>query len=155
MSLRQALHSSVAAICIVGVIAPAGAAAPTTPQVAPRSPLDVRVARSRDFSRIELQWAGGARAITKRDGQVLTLKFNRDANPDITRLRVDPPRWLKTAEARHSGGGLELILTLDENAEAKVGNADGATYINLFERPPPPETSLPSPSKPYRARTLS
>ncbi|MES2340424.1 MAG: endoglucanase [Pseudomonadota bacterium] len=142
MSLRRALHSSVAAICIAGVIAPAGVAATTPVQVAPRGPLDVHVAQARDFSRIELHWAGGARAITKRDGQVLTLKFNRDANPDIARLRIDPPRWLKTAEARHSGGGLELVLTLADDAEAKVGNADGATYINLFERPPPPEPEI-------------
>jgi tetratricopeptide (TPR) repeat protein len=151
MSLRQALHSSVAAICIAGVIAPAGVAAPAATQVAPRSPLDVRVAQARDFSRIELRWTGGARAITKRDGQVLTLKFNRDANPDITRLRVDPPKWLKTAEARHSGGGLELVLTLADDAEAKVGNADGATYINLFERPPPPEPSLAETAGPIAA----
>ena len=74
MSLRRALHSSVAAICIAGVIAPAGVAAPV--QVAARGPLDVHVAQARDFSRIELHWAGGARAVTKRDGQVLTLKFN-------------------------------------------------------------------------------
>ena len=128
-----------------------GMAAPAPAQVAPRGPLDVHVAQAKDFSRIELHWAGGARAITKRDGQVLTLKFNRDANPDIARLRIDPPKWLKTAEARHSGGGLELVLTLAEDAEATVGNADGATYINLFERPPPPDPVLAETAAPIVA----
>ncbi len=134
MNLRRTLHSSVAAICIAGVIAPAGVAAPTAAQVAPRGPLAVRVAQAQDFSRIELFWNGGARVVTKRDGQVLTLAFDRDANPDISRLRVSPPRWLKTAEARRAGGRLELALTLADDADAKVGTADGATYINLFQR---------------------
>jgi tetratricopeptide (TPR) repeat protein len=138
VSLRQALRSGVAAIAIASVAAPAGMAAPA-PAVAPRGPLDVRVAQSRDFSRIEFHWSGGARAVSRRDGQKLILKFNRDANPDISRLRVDPPAWLKTAEARRAGGGLELILTLADNADAKVGVDGGATFVNLFEKPAPPE----------------
>lgn len=137
MSLRRALHSSVAAVCIAAVAAPAGVAAPAA-RPAPRGALDVHVGEARDFTRIELHWAGGASSTVRRDGQVLTLRFNRDANPDISRLRIDPPRWLKAAEARHSKGGLELVLTLADDADAKVGSADGATYVNLFEKPAPP-----------------
>jgi len=138
VDLRHALRSTVAAIAIAGVVAPPGLAAPAK-AVAPRGPLDVHVAQARDFSRIEFHWSGGARAVSRRDGQKLILKFNRDANPDIARLRVDPPRWLKTAEARRSaGGGLELVLTLADNADAKVGVDGGATYVNLFEKPPAP-----------------
>ena len=146
MRLKQALHSSVAAICIAAVAAPAGLAAPV--RAAPREALDVRVGEAREFSRIELNWVGGAKSSVQRSGQVLTLSFNRDANPDIARLRVDPPRWLKTAEARHVGGRLSLVLTLADDAEAKVGSADGATYVNLFQRPEPevvpPEVAQPA-----------
>ena len=45
-----------------------------------------------------MQRAG--RAVARRDGQVLTLQLARGANPDISRLRVSPPRWLKSAELR-------------------------------------------------------
>ncbi len=135
MSLRRALHSSVAAVCIATVAAPAGVAAPTAGSVAPRGALDVHVGEARDFTRIELHWAGGARTTTSRNGQVLSLKFDRDANPDIARLKYSPPKWLKTAEARHAGGRLELVFTLADGADAKVGSADGATYVNLFEKP--------------------
>ena len=135
MRLKRALHSSVAAICIAAVSAPAGLAAPV--RAAPREALDVRVGEAREFSRIELNWVGGAKSSVRRNGQILTLSFNRDANPDLARLRVDPPRWLKAAEARHSGGRLSLVLTLADDAEAKVGTADGATYVNLFQRPEP------------------
>lgn len=137
MKLRQALRSSVAAITIASVAAPAGLAAPAA-QVAPRGGLQVSVAQAKDFSRIEFK---GGRAVARRDGQTLVLAFNTAATPDISRLRVSPPRWLKSAETRRAGGGLELVLTLADNADARVGSADGATYVNLFEKPPAPAAS--------------
>ncbi len=132
MSLRQTLRSSVAASTLASLAAPAGMAAPAATAAAGGG-LEVRVAQARDFSRIEFK---GARAVARREGQTLILKFSRDANPDISRLRVSPPKWLKTTEARRAGGGLELVMTLTDTADAKVGVADGATYVNLFERPP-------------------
>jgi tetratricopeptide (TPR) repeat protein len=146
MSLKRALSSSVAAICIASVAAPAGGAA-SAPRAAPRGALDVHVGEAKDFTRIELHWAGGASATVRREGQVLTLRFNRDADPDIAQLKSSPPRWVKAVEARHEGRVLELALTLADNAEAKVGNADGATYVNVFERPPPdPAAATPPPT---------
>ncbi|WP_312162471.1 endoglucanase [Phenylobacterium sp.] len=135
MDLRQALRSSVAAITIASIAAPTGLAAQTTGgQSAQRAGAQVRVAQAKDFSRIEL----GGRAVARRDGQTLTLQLARGANPDISRLRVSPPRWLKAAELRQGPGGAALVLTLADNADARVGSADGATYVNLFEKPPAP-----------------
>ena len=92
MKLRQALRSSVAAITIASVAAPTGLSAQTS-EAAPRGGGgQVRVAQAKDFSRIEL----AGRAVARRDGQVLTLQLARGANPDISRLRVSPPRWLKS-----------------------------------------------------------
>ncbi|MDB5448215.1 MAG: hypothetical protein JWQ97_3532, partial [Phenylobacterium sp.] len=134
MSLRQALRSGVAAVCIAGLAAPAGLAQPPAPQ----GPLDVHVAQAEGFSRLEFHWTGkGGPATAKRDGQTLTLRFGRDADPDIARLRTDPPKWIKTAEKRHVGGRLELSVTLADDADAKVGTADGATYVNVFPKPAP------------------
>ncbi len=148
MSLKRTLRSGVAAACIAGVVAPAGVAAPPPGEKAgakaPHGPLDVRVAQAGKFSRIEFHWAGGARATTRRDGQKLTVAFSRDADPDIARLRTSPPRWLAGAEKRRVGGKLELTLLLADGADAKVGVADGSTYVNVFEKPPEP----PEPEKP-------
>ncbi|MFN3513362.1 MAG: endoglucanase [Phenylobacterium sp.] len=143
MSLRQALRSGVAAVAIAGLAAPVGVAAPTAPAAA-RGVLDVRVARAKEFSRLEFHWVGGARVIARREGQRLILQFNRSANPDISRLRVDPPPWLKTAEARRAKNGLELILTLADGADAQVGADGGVTYVNLFEKAAPPPAPPPS-----------
>jgi tetratricopeptide (TPR) repeat protein len=141
MTFRRALRSGVAAACIVSVAAPASLAAPVAQAVANSGGLDVRVATAKTFSRVEIR---GARPTVRQDGQTVTLSFSRDADPDIARLRTSPPKWFKGAEKRHVGGRLQLVLTLDENAEIKVGNADGATYINAFEKPePPPPAEAP------------
>lgn len=142
MRLKRLLRSSVAAACIAATAAPASWAAPTAsagaaPSKASQRALDVKVAQSRDFSRVEFHWRGGARMTSRRDGQKLILRFNRDAGPDLSRLRVDPPRWIKTAEARHVGGVLELVITLADDADAQVGAADGAWFVNAFVKPPP------------------
>jgi tetratricopeptide (TPR) repeat protein len=134
MKLRQALRSGVAAITIAGVAAPAGLAAPPA-SVAPRGGVQVRVAQAKDFSRIEVV---GARAFARREGQAVVLRLSSGA-PDITRLKVDPPRWLKSAEVRRGKAGTELVLTLADDADAKVGAADGATYVNLFKAAEAPE----------------
>jgi len=137
MSLRQALRSGVAAISIASIVAPAGAApaarAPAAAQ--PRaSAVQVHIGQAATFSRIEFR-GGGASA--RRTGQTVTVSFNRDDDPDIARLHTSPPRWVKTAEKRHAGGRLQVVLTLTDDADAKLGAADGATYVNAFAKPPP------------------
>jgi len=152
MTLRRTLKSSVAAICIACLAMPAGSVAQTTAAGA-RGGLEIRVAQAKDFSRIEFR---GARPAARRDGQTLVLTFGRDADPDISRLRVSPPRWVKTAEARHAGGRLELRVVLADDADAKVGFDAGATFVNVFEKPPEPaapkvesaEAAIPEPSPP-------
>ena len=132
MSLRRALRSGVAAVAIASVIAPNGAWAVAHP---PARGLELHVAQAQDFSRLEFH--GAAAVKSRRDGQQLTLTFARDDDPDIARLHTDPPRWIKGAEKRHAGGHLELVLTLADDADAKVGSADGAAFVNVFAKPAP------------------
>lgn len=136
MSLRRTLRSGVAAACIAGVAAPSTYAIPA---YAARPALDVRVAQAPDFTRVEFYWAGGARVTSRREGDRLILRFSRDAKPDIALLRATPPKWVKAAEARHVGGVLEIVLTLEANADARVGQADGATFVNIAEKKAAPE----------------
>jgi tetratricopeptide (TPR) repeat protein len=139
MTLRQLLRSSVAAACIAGTLAPSTYAAP--PRVAARGALDVRVAQAADFSRIEFHWSGGARMVSHREGQTLVLRFSRDANPDLSTLKIAPPRWIKSSEARHVGGVLEIVLNLTDDADARLGAADGVDFVNIFARPGAPPAS--------------
>ena len=143
MRLKQALRSGVAMVCIAGLATPAGAIAPLARTVASRGGLDVRVAQAETFSRIEIY---GARPSVRRDGQHVVLTFSAAADPDIARLRTSPPKWIKTAEKRRVGGRLQLTITLTDDAEFKSGVADGATYINAFERPAPEAPAEPPPA---------
>ncbi len=133
MTLRQLLRSSVAAACIAGTLAPSVYAAP--PPVAARGSLDVRVAQAADFSRLEFHWIGGAKMVSHREGQTLVMRFSRDANPDLSTLTIAPPRWVKSSEARHVNGVLEIVVTLTDDADARLGNADGVDFVNIFARP--------------------
>ena len=146
MGLRAQLRSGVAAVCIAGVAAPAGWTSASPARPAPAA-LSVRVAENKDLSRIEFRWAGGARLAAKRDGQTVVLRFSRYAVPDMTRLRVDPPKWLKTATDRNVGGVLEITLTLADGADAKWGEADGANFVNLSAAPSP-QTAAAKPGAP-------
>ena len=137
MTLRQLLRSGVAAISIASVVAPAGAAPKTSVETATpvrASGVQVHIGQAATFSRIEFRGAG---ASARRNGQTVVVSFDRDDDPDIARLRTSPPRWVETAEKRHAGGRLQVIVTLTDDAEVKLGVADGATYVNVFERPAP------------------
>jgi len=130
MSLRTLLRSGVAAVCIASVAVPSVQAA--GPVAVARGGLIVRVAQAAEFSRVEFQ--GGGRMTARREGQVLTLRFSRDANPDMTVLGLSPPRWVKSAQARHVGGGLEIVLNLADDADARTGNADGSDFVNIYAK---------------------
>ncbi|MEW5688407.1 MAG: endoglucanase [Pseudomonadota bacterium] len=132
MTLRGALRSGVAAACIASAVAPAGIAAPAVKAVASRAGLDVRVASAATFSRIEVT---GGRVEMRREGQAVVMAFAKGADPDIARLRTSPPRWIKSVDKRTVGGRLELVLNLADDAEAKIGAADGASYVNVYEKP--------------------
>ncbi len=158
MNLRGALRASVAAICIAGVVAPAVQAAGPAAAQATQGDLVVRAAQAPDFSRLEFRWSGRAPAMKmRREGQQAILRFGRDANPNIAALRIAPPRWIRTVEARHAGGALELVLTLTDDADLRVGRADGVDFVNVFAKPPqaatpgaPPTAPTPVPRDPRR-----
>jgi tetratricopeptide (TPR) repeat protein len=137
VSLRHILRAGVAAIAVASVVAPAGAAP---------SGIDVHVAQADGFSRVEFH--GAPEAQVTRKGQVLTLSFPRDADPDISRLRSAPPKWIKTAEKRHAGGRLQVVFTLTDDADVKTGSSDGAAFVNVFQKAPPTAAELAAANAP-------
>jgi tetratricopeptide (TPR) repeat protein len=90
----------------------------------------ISVGQAADFSHIEFRGAQPHNA--RREGSDLVLRFGSVAPPDIARLKLAPPRFLKSAAAASVNGATEIRLTLAPGAEAKVGRADGATFVSLF-----------------------
>jgi tetratricopeptide (TPR) repeat protein len=138
VDLRRILRAGVAMVAVAGLLAPGGVgpswAAPSLGGV------EVHVGEAQDFSRVEFH--GAPTAQVKRDGQTLTFTFPRDADPDISRLKASPPRWIRTAEKSHVNGHLQVAITLSDDGDAKTGSADGATYVNAFKKPGPTPEEL-------------
>lgn len=78
-------------------------AAKPLPEDAPRLP--VRVIRSDTRSRIIFQWPQRVGYDVVREGNTVIVNFNQVARPKLTRLRIDPPTFVKTADAVKRLGG--------------------------------------------------
>ena len=137
-SARPLLSALVAVSLAVGPAAPALAASAQRPAPAGRL-VEIKIGTAPTFSRIEFHGAQPASA--RREGGDLVLRFGRVADPDLARLRVSPPRFLKTAESRAVEGGLEIRLVIDDGAEAKLGRDETGAYVFLSAAPAAPATS--------------
>lgn len=93
------------------------------------SAFDVRVGVGPQLTRLEFR---GPRLIdSKRDGQVLVLRFAMRSAPLIPRLHVDPPPYVKSAASDVVGGQAEVRLTLADGADAHVAVEDGVSAVIL------------------------
>ena len=133
---KRMLKTSVAAAAAGAVLF-----APLTPLAqeasAPLDPIAIRIGSNTEFTRIEFAGVIGARSQVRRDGRNVIVRIGSTAAPDVSRLKVDPPRGVEKVETRAVRGGTELVLTLAEGADARTGSADGAVWLNLYETPPP------------------
>lgn len=109
---------------------------------APVDPISIRIGANAEFTRIEFAGVIGARSRVRREGRDVIVRIGSTAAPDVSRLKVDPPKGVEKVETRAVQGATELVLTLAEGADARSGTADGAVYLNLFasapDAPPPP-----------------
>ena len=124
-------------------------------------PLLIRIGATAEFTRVEFAGVIGARSRVSRDGRTVTVRLGVTAAPDVSRLKVDPPKGVEKVETRAVPGATELILTLAEGADIRSGSADGAVWLNLYPTapegspgPPPPRfrPRCPSPPAPPPAR---
>ena len=146
LSSKRVLKASVAVVT-AGVVA----FAPLMPmaQVSARSmaalsPVEIRIGANSGFAKIEFAGAVGSRARVRQEGQQVIVRIGTSAAPDVSRLRLDPPKGLQKVETRAVAGVTELVLTLAENATITTGTADGAVWINVY--PPGPSAQRPRPS---------
>ncbi|MES2833291.1 MAG: hypothetical protein V4707_01140 [Pseudomonadota bacterium] len=99
-------------------------------------PLLIRIGATAEFTRVEFAGVIGARSRVSRDGRTVTVRLGVTAAPDVSRLKVDPPRGVEKVETRAVSGATELILTLAEGADIRSGSADGAVWLNLYPTAP-------------------
>jgi hypothetical protein len=136
-SSKRILKSTVAAAAAGAVVL-----APLAPLYAQEAggaaldPVTIRVGANEAFTRVEFAGVIGARSQVRREGNTVIVRIGATAAPDVSRLRVDPPRGIEKVETRAVRGGTELVLTLAEGADARSGAADGAVFVNLYATAP-------------------
>ncbi|KQY80561.1 hypothetical protein [Brevundimonas sp. Root1423] len=103
---------------------------------APVDPISIRIGANAEFTRLEFAGVIGARSRVRREGRDVIVRIGSTAAPDVSRLKVDPPKGVERVETRAVQGATELVMTLAEGADARSGSADGAVYVNLFASAP-------------------
>lgn len=145
--VRSSTRARLARATVAAAAAGAVVAAPLTPMAwaAPGDPIDIRLGSSRDFARIEFAGPIGSRARIRQDGANVVIRVGSTAAPDVSLIRINPPEGVEAVETRAVQGATEIVLTLAEGATARSGQADGATYLNIY---PPGEDGAASPRAP-------
>ncbi|WP_298744859.1 hypothetical protein [uncultured Brevundimonas sp.] len=134
----QPILKSATAVAVAGAVAFAPLAPLAQEAAAAADPVTIRIGANAGFTRIEFAGVIGARSRVRREGDQVIVRIGSTAAPDVSRLKVDPPRGVGRVETRAVPGATELVLTLAEGAGARSGSADGAVYVNLYPEAPAP-----------------
>lgn len=140
---KRILKSTVAAAA-AGAVAFAPLAPLAQEQTGSGDPIEIRVGANQGFTRVEFAGVIGSRSRIRREGQAVIVRIGSTAAPDVSRLKVDPPKGVASVETRAVQGATELVLTLAEGADARTGSADGAVWLNLYspdQAPAAPEVA--------------
>jgi hypothetical protein len=136
-SLNSALRTTaiVAATVSMGMATLALGDTIASPQVAPRSDIDIRVGRNKSSGRIEIYGAIGSRASVRREkgpngGQVV-IRLPGQKKPDLGDIRANPPVGIKGVDLKSDARANELWLSVTDGFETHFGRADGAVFVQI------------------------
>ncbi|HYD27797.1 hypothetical protein [Brevundimonas sp.] len=150
-SSRRILRTTVAAAA-AGAVAFAPLAPLAQEASAALDPVTIRIGANAEFTRIEFAGVVGSRSRVRREGDQVIVRIGSTAAPDVSRLKVDPPKGVAKVETRAVQGATELVLTLAAGADARSGSADGAVYLNLYAEAPPARAGSPASTVPVVAQ---
>ncbi|WP_292053898.1 MULTISPECIES: tetratricopeptide repeat protein [unclassified Brevundimonas] len=94
-------------------------------------PIEIRIGANDAFTRVEFAGVIGRRAQVRQQGQQVIVRLGSTAAPDVSRLKVDPPKGITKVETRAVPGATELVLTLADGAAVGSGSADGSVWVNI------------------------
>lgn len=79
--------------------------------------LNVRVGQHDRFTRVVFDWPRPVDYKIDQEGTEIRIVFAEPAHPRLARLRIDPPRWIKTARYENIDDALNVIVSV----ENKIG----------------------------------
>ena len=90
--------------------------------------LDVSLAKQPTFTRVAFGWNKFVTADLSLRGRKVSLKFGRNAKANLSQLKVDPPKYIRGAEAKKTETGMTIELIIDGDVDVR-GFREGSTYI--------------------------
>ncbi|MEC4677508.1 MAG: hypothetical protein VST69_01985, partial [Nitrospirota bacterium] len=90
--------------------------------------LKVRVGQYPTFSRLVFDWTEKVGVKVSRTKNILNIQFDKLIRTDITRLKVDPPKFITGAKTRLTDDGLAVDIMLGENTSIKAFR-EGLAYV--------------------------
>lgn len=77
--------------------------------------LNVRVGQHDRFTRIVFDWPRPVDYKVNQEGTDIRVVFAEPAHPRLARLRIDPPRWIKTARYENIDDALNVVVSVDND----------------------------------------
>ncbi len=90
--------------------------------------LKVRVGQYPTFSRLVFDWREKVGVKVSRSGNILNIQFDKLIRSDISRLKVDPPKFVTGAKSKLTDRGLEVDIILNEGANIRAFR-EGFAYV--------------------------
>ena len=100
--LQTTVAAAAAGVVVFAPLAPAPSLAQGQPQAG--APVEIRIGANAGFTKIEFAGVVGSRARVRQDGRTVVVRIGTTAAPDVSRLRVDPPKGLEKIETRAAQG---------------------------------------------------
>ena len=97
--------------------------------------LRIRVGQQPTFSRVVFDWGAKVGVELTRKGDRLTVSFDQFAKPPMERLKVDPPRFIRSAKSIIGKEGLQIELVIERGSDVR-GFREENTYIVDISAPP-------------------
>ena len=91
--LQTTVAAAAAGVVVFAPLAPAPSLAQGQPQAG--APVEIRIGANAGFTKIEFAGIVGSRARVRQDGRTVVVRIGTTAAPDVSRLRVDPPKGLE------------------------------------------------------------
>lgn len=96
--------------------------------------VDFRVGQSPTFTRFSFGWNVPFDTQMAREGDTVTLTFNRLSTIDLAPALTDPPPTLKEIFATEEAGKLKVVMAVSPEADVR-GFRDDQTYVVDLSRP--------------------
>ncbi len=91
--------------------------------------LDIRGSDAAGRSRVALYWSEPIEYEIAEEAGLISLQFNRRANPDIARLRIAPPEHVTGIQVENLDIGLRVDIEIGDGLDVAHYKEDGDTVI--------------------------